>query len=93
VGTFYFVSDTDLYVEYESSSSIREEAPYDAKLWLIRASNLDRDIPHIESLAYISEDPEDPQKDVVKMGEDLYRNQDNMSVYEYSDESKDWVLQ
>lgn len=93
VETFYFYNDTDVYVEYESQSSIAEKVPYDRRLWLIRATKMERLIPAIETLAYIQEDAEDWDKNIVKLGEDLYRDADNMTVYEYDEETKKWVLQ
>lgn len=93
VETFYFENDTDVYVEYESAGSFMEESPYDAHLWLIRASKMDLTIPVIETLAYIQEDELDPEKNVVKFGNDLYKDADNMSLYEFDEKQKSWVLQ
>jgi hypothetical protein len=91
--TFYFVNDSDIYIEYESSDSIGLESPYEARLWLVRVSKMGTDVPVIETLAYIQEDEEDPDKNVVKIGEDIYRDADNMSIYEFDMEANDWVLQ
>lgn len=93
VQTFYFYNDSDLYVEYESPASIGGDVPYDAHLWLIRATKLERPIPVIETLAYIQEDKDDPDKNIVKSGQDLYKDANNMTVYEYDDDQKTWVLQ
>ena len=93
VETFYFANDADVYVEYESTGSFTEEAPYDAKLWLIRASRMDASVPAIETLAYIQEDENDPDKNVVKVGSDLYVDADNMMVYEFDVDSEKWILQ
>lgn len=93
VGTFYFANDTDVYVEYESAGSIIGDSPYDARLWLIRASKMDSGVPVIETLAYIQEDESDPDKNIVKVGQDLYKDADNMTVYEFDSDSKSWVLQ
>lgn len=93
VGTFYFVNDTDVYVEYESAGSLGGDSPYDARLWLIRASKMDSGVPAIETLAYIQEDENDPDKNIVKVGQDLYKDADNMTVYEFDSDSKIWVLQ
>lgn len=93
VATFYFYNDSDIYVEYESMSSVAEDVSYDGRLWLIRATKLERPVPVIETLAYIHEDAEDWEKNVVKIGEDLYSDADNMTVYEYEEEVKKWVLQ
>ncbi|HCU70550.1 MAG TPA: hypothetical protein DIC35_02205 [Candidatus Moranbacteria bacterium] len=93
VGTFYFATDTDLYVQYETEGSFMEEAPYDSHLWLIRVSDPDKDIPTIRTLAYIQEDAEDSSKNILKQGEDLYRDAKNMTIYEFDDEVNQWVLQ
>jgi hypothetical protein len=93
VMTFYFAADNDVYVQYETEGSFMEEAPYDSHLWLIRATDLDRDIPTIRTLAYIQEDMEDSNKNIVKQGEDLYRDAKNMTIYEFDDEANQWVLQ
>jgi len=93
VGTFYFVNDSDLYVQYESEGSFAEEAPYDSRLWLMRVSKMDRSIPVIETLAYIQEDAEDPEKNVIKQGEDLYANSKNLTIYEFDEDANGWVLQ
>lgn len=93
INSFYFVNGTDLYVEYESPESFSEDAPYDGRLWLIRATKLDRSVPRIETLAYIQEDAEDPDKNIIKVGEDLYRDNKNMTIYEYDDDAKRWALQ
>ena len=93
VQTFYFYNKTDIYVEYESPESFTGDSLYDGRLWLIRASKMDRDIPVIETLAYIQEDAEDPEKNVVKIGQDLYKDADNMTVYEFDDELNRWSLQ
>lgn len=93
VQTFYFVDNQDVYVEYESPASIMEEAPYDARLWLVRIKESDRNIPVIETLAYIEEDPEDPEKNRVKYGSDMYANVTGMTVYEFDEESQKWMLQ
>lgn len=93
VQTFYFANDNDVYVEYESLGSIGGQSPYDARLWLVRASKMDISAPALETLAYIQEDEEDPDKNVVKSGSDLYKDADNMTVYEYDEDLKSWVLQ
>lgn len=93
VETFYFVNDTDLYVEYETPGSFVEESPYDARLWLIRASGSGGGNPSIETLAYIQEDAEDSDKDIVKQGTDLYKDNKNMTIYEFDDDAGQWVLQ
>lgn len=93
INTFYFVNDTDLYVEYESLGSLSEEAPYDGRLWLIRATRLERNVPEIKTLAYIREDSGDPKKNVIKVGEDIYKDNKNMTIYEYDDDSGQWALQ
>ena len=93
IQTFYFVNDNDVYVEYESLGSLGEESPYDARLWLIRVSKMDSSVPVIETLAYIQEDESDSDKNIVKVGQDLYKDADNMTVYEIDDEGKKWVLQ
>jgi hypothetical protein len=93
IQTFYFVNDTDIYVEYESPGSIGGDSPYDARLWLIRASKMDTSVPAIETLAYIQEDENDPDKNVVKVGQDLYKDANNMTVYEFDSDKKTWVLQ
>lgn len=93
VGTFYFVNDSDLYVQYETEKSFTEEAPYDSHLWLIRVSKLDRDVPVIETLAYIQENDEDPEKNILKKGEDLYKDVKNLIIYEFDEDANQWVLQ
>lgn len=93
VQTFYFINDTDVYVEYESLGSFGGDAPYDARLWLIRASRMDGSVPIIETLGYIQEDENDPDKNVVKVGQDLYKDAGNMTVYEFDSDKKIWALQ
>jgi hypothetical protein len=93
VETFYFASDTDVYVQYETEGSFMEDAPYDSHLWLIRASGLERNIPEIKTLAYIQEDAENPEKNILKQGEDLYKETKNLTVYEFDEEANQWTLQ
>lgn len=93
VETFYFANSTDVYVQYESQGSFMDEAPYDSHLWLVRVSDLGNDIPTIKTLAYIQEDPEDASKNIVKQGEDLYKDAKNMTVYEFDEGVNQWVLQ
>jgi hypothetical protein len=93
VGTFYFVTDTDAYVQYETAVSFMEEAPYDSHLWLIRATNIGTTMPTIETLAYIAEDIEGFDKNVVKQGVDLYKESKNMIIYEFDDATNQWILQ
>jgi hypothetical protein len=93
VENFYFVNDTDLYVEYETEGSFMEEAPYDAHLWLIRVSAWSGDVPVIQTVAYIQEDPDDFDKNIVKQGEDIYKDTKNMTIYEFDDETNQWALQ
>lgn len=93
ISTFYFYNDTDVYVEYESKASIAGDAPYDGRLWLIRATNLDRSVPSIVTLGYIQEDENDPEKNIVKYGKDLYGEATGMTVYEYDGDAQKWVLQ
>lgn len=93
INSFYFVNDTDLYVEYESPESLSGDGQYDARLWLIRATKLDRNVPEIETLAYIQEDENDPDNNILKVGEDIYRDNINMTIYEYDEDLKQWVLQ
>jgi hypothetical protein len=93
INTFYFVNDTDLYVEYESPESIGGDKPYDGHLWLIRATKLERDIPVIETLAYIQEDENDPAKNIVKQGTDLYKDATGMATYEFDSDANKWVMQ
>lgn len=93
VQAFYFVNDTDLYVQYETEASFMEEAPYDAHLWLIRVSGWSGDIPIIQTLAYIQADATDYEKNIVKRGEDIYKDVKNMTIYEYDEISGQWTLQ
>jgi hypothetical protein len=93
VETFYFVNDTDVYVQYETEGSFMEEAPYDSHLWLIRASKLETATPTIETLAYIAEDAEDAQKNVLKSGQDIYSDVKNMTIYEFDADANQWILQ
>jgi len=93
VETFYFINENDLYVQYESEKSFMEESPYDSHLWLIRATKLERNIPVIETLAYIQENFDDPDKNIVKQGEDLYKDVKNMTIYEFDDDAGQWILQ
>lgn len=93
VETFYFADDTDLYVQYESEGSFVEDLPYDSRLWLIRATKLERNAPLIETLAYIQEDADDPEKNIIKQGEDLYRDVKNLTIYEFDDDANRWILQ
>lgn len=93
IDTFYFVNDNDLYVEYESPASIVGDEPYDAHLWLIRATELERSVPVIETLAYIQEDETDPDKNIVRRGEDLYKDVTGMTVYEFDTDANRWVMQ
>lgn len=100
VQSFYFYNNNDLYVEYEFVGSEEEdegdeseEIPFEARLWLIRVANPDRDVPAIETLAYIQEDEEDPDKNVLKSGQDLYKNEQNLTIYEYDEDREQWILQ
>lgn len=93
VETFYFVNDTDVYVQYETEGSFMEEAPYDSHLWLIRVSNLANSIPTIETLAYIQEDAEDAGGNIVKQGNDIYKDTKNMTIYEFDEDAQQWILQ
>ncbi len=93
VHAFYFVNDTDLYVQYETESSFMEEAPYDSHLWLIRVGGWSGDIPVIETIAYIQEDVTDFEKNIVKKGQDIYKDVQNMTIYEFDDGLGQWVLQ
>jgi hypothetical protein len=93
VETFYFATDTDVYVQYESEGSFMEEAPYDSRLWLVRVTNQNQVVPTIETLAYIIEDAEDSARNVVKEGVDLYKEMANMIIYEFDEEFNQWVLQ
>lgn len=93
INTFYFASDSDLYVEYESPQSIGGDKPYDGHLWLIRATKLERQVPVIETLAYIQEDENDPDKNILKQGTDLYKDATGMATYEYDDDAQKWVMQ
>jgi len=95
VETFYFHNETDFYVEYESVASFFEEAPYDARLWLVRASYSDEnsDAPKLETLAYIHEDAEDPEKNILKQGEDIYKDVQNFVVYEFDGDLNRWTLE
>jgi hypothetical protein len=93
VETYYFINDTDLYVQYETSGSFMEEAPYDSHLWLIRVSHVKSGVPAIETLAYIEEDVEDPRKNVVKQGVDIYREAKNLTIYEFDADLNQWTLQ
>jgi hypothetical protein len=93
VETYYFANDTDLYVQYESPESFMEEGPYDSHLWLVRASRLERNVPVIETLAYIQEDAEASEKNIVLQGTDLYKDTENMTAYEFDEDLNRWVLQ
>lgn len=93
VETFYFANDTDFYVQYETEGSFTEDAPYDSHLWLIRATKLERDVPAIETLAYIQQNQDDPEKNIVKQGEDLYKDVKNLTIYEFDEDANQWVLQ
>ncbi|MFA4817350.1 MAG: hypothetical protein WC608_01335 [Parcubacteria group bacterium] len=93
INTFYFASDSDLYVEYESLGSVGGDDPYDGRLWLIRATKLERAAPVIETLAYIQEDAEDPDKNVLKQGADIYKDGTGMATYEFDVDANKWVMQ
>lgn len=93
VETYYFINDTDLYVQYETVGSFIEETPYDSHLWLIRVSNVENSVPVIETLAYIEEDANDPQKNVLKQGVDIYKEAKNLTIYEFDADLNQWILQ
>lgn len=98
VQSFYFHSNNDLYVEYEAVGSQEEdesetEIPYESRLWLIRVANPDRNVPAIETLAYIQENEEDPSKNILKVGQDIYRDEKNFTIYEYDEDQERWILQ
>ena len=100
VQSFYFYNNNDLYIEYEmvnpeeeDAADEEEELPFEARLWLIRIANPERDVPAIETLAYIQEDENDPDKNVVKIGEDIYKDVQNLTIYEYDEDKSQWVLQ
>lgn len=93
VETFYFVNDADLYVQYESEGSFLEETPYDSRLWLVRVKDMSRPVPMIETLAYIQEDADDPEKNVTKQGNDPYKDAKNLTAYEFDEDANQWVLQ
>lgn len=93
INTFYFASDSDLYVEYESPQSVGGDKPYDGRLWLIRAAKLERPAPVIETLAYIQEDENDPDKNILKQGTDIYKDATGMAVYEFDEEANRWAMQ
>ncbi|HRY82954.1 MAG TPA: hypothetical protein P5099_04055 [Candidatus Moranbacteria bacterium] len=100
VQSFYFYNNNDLYVEYEmvnpeeeDAADEDEELPFEARLWLIRIANPDRDVPAIETLAYIQEDEDDPDKNVLKIGQDIYKDVQNLTIYEYDEDRSQWVLQ
>jgi len=100
VQSFYFYNNNDLYVEYEMANSEEEDAadeaeelPFEARLWLVRIANPDRDVPAIETLAYIQEDEDDPNKNVLKIGEDIYKDVQNLTIYEYDEDRAQWILQ
>ena len=93
INSFYFASDSDLYVEYESPESIGGDKPYDGRIWLIRAAKLERPAPVIETLAYIQEDENDPDKNILKQGTDLYKDATGMATYEFDDDANKWVMQ
>lgn len=92
VQTFYFYNDSDLYVQYESKTSFIGDSPYDSRLWLIRVSKLDREVPVIETLAYIQEDEDDSEKNIVRQGKDIYKDEENLTVYEFDPKENRWVL-
>lgn len=93
INTFYFVNDSDLYVEYESLGSVGGDEPYDGRLWLIRAAKLERPAPVIETLAYIQEDENDPDKNILKQGTDIYKDATGMATYEFDTDANKWVMQ
>lgn len=93
INTFYFVNNSDLYIEYESLGSVGGDDPYDGRLWLIRATKLERQIPVIETLAYIQEDADDPDKNILKQGKDLYKDSTGMAVYEFDVDANKWIMQ
>jgi len=93
VETFYFVNNTDVYVQYETTGSILGESPYASRLWLVQVSDMNKAIPSIRTLAYIQEDAEDPLKNIIKQGVDLYKDVKNLTIYEFDANLKQWVLQ
>lgn len=100
VQSFYFYNNNDLYVEYEAVSpqeedmaDEEEDIPFAARLWLVRIANPERNVPAIETLAYIQEDENDPDKNVIKIGEDIYKDVQNLTIYEYDEDKAQWVLQ
>jgi len=93
VETFYFVNDNDFYVEYETPESVSDDGVYDARLWLVRVPVLEQTRPVLKTLAYIQEDANDPEKNILKQGQDIYADVTGMTVYEYDDDAKQWIFQ
>ena len=87
VEAFYFVSESDFYVEYASVENNRE-----IMQWLARASKFKRSKPVIESLAYFKIDPDSRKKELIK-GEDSQKRDANLSKYIFNPTAKKWEIQ
>lgn len=84
VSGFYFVDESNVYVEYEQASPIagikEEKKTNDIYLWPVKISKLERTTPIIEGLSY-------PKKNNESV--DIQ----NLSAYKFDNLKKQWKLQ
>jgi len=86
---FYFVDNNNFYVFYSSYDENDEDYEED-RLLLLRAREKNNPFG-IEQLAYIIPSNEDEEAE-VKFGEDIYKNQKDIIIYEYDDNEEQWLL-
>lgn len=87
---FYFVDNNNFYVSYSSYDEDDEDYGEDGLL-LLRAR--EKNSPFgVEQLAYIIPSSDEDGEAEVKLGEDIYKDQKDIVIYEYDDDESQWML-
>ena len=89
VTAFYFVNESDFYVEYISDSKENND---EIMLWLVTASKMERAKPILETRAYIRKT--EKEREVLK-GEDIHEgaDADMLFTYKFNNSTNKWTVQ
>ncbi len=91
IDEFYFINGNNFYVSYFSSSEEAEEYE-ENRLLLLRAQDKKSESFEIKQLAYILPSIDGRTEAEVISGDDIYKDEKSVAIYEYDYDEGEWLL-
>jgi hypothetical protein len=87
---FSFVDNSNLYVDY-SAEDENDDNYYEEGTLLLRVNESESGF-NVERLAHIIPSGGESEEDVVKEGEDIYKDREDLVDYEYDEDQGKWIM-